>query len=117
MATVWISMSEAPLLLQRNKRVLLVLAAASFASGCADYLNHRDTITFGAGNAVEANKGIHIQDPFPQVAQYTRITSDGKVIYKVIRNHQGGQTGATPPTMVMPVVTTNGAGGTTGYAQ
>ncbi|WP_372353238.1 pilus assembly protein [Pararhizobium sp. YC-54] len=104
-------------MLQRNKRVVLILAVASLASGCADYLNHRDTITFGAGNAVEANKGIHIQDPFPQVAQYTRITSDGKVIYKVIRNHQGGQTAAAAPTMVMPVVTTNGASGTPGYAQ
>ncbi|MCV9961702.1 pilus assembly protein [Pararhizobium sp. BT-229] len=109
------------MLLQRNKRVLLILAVASLASGCADYLNHRDTITFGAGNAVEANKGIHIQDPFPRVAQYTRITSDGKVIYKVIRNHQGGGQGTgTPPTaVVLPVTTmgTNGASGTSGYAQ
>lgn len=113
MATVSISMWEATLLLQKNKRVFLVLAAASLVSGCADYLNHRDSITFGLGNAVEANKGIHIQDPFPQVAQNTRITSDGKVIYKVIRNYQGGQTAATPPmAVVMPVVTTgtNGAG-------
>lgn len=119
MATVWISMWEAPLLLQRNKRVLLVLAVASLATGCADYMNHRDSITFGLGNAVEANKGIHIQDPFPQVAQNTRITSDGKVIYKVIRNHQGGGQGTAtqPTTVVMPVTTTNGASGTQGYAQ
>jgi hypothetical protein len=109
MAIVSISIWEAPLLLSRNKRVLLVLAVASLGSGCADYLNHRDSITFGLGNAVEANKGIHIQDPFPQVAQNTRITSDGKVIYKVIRNHRGEPAVATPSTMVTPAVT-NGVG-------
>ncbi len=110
MATVSISIWEAPLLLSRNKRVLLVLAVASLVSGCADYLNHRDTITFGAGNAVEANKAIHIQDPFPQVAQYTRITSDGKVIYKVIRNHRGEPTVTTPSTMPAMTTPTNGVG-------
>lgn len=41
-----------------NRRgLVLVVAAASLAlSGCsADYLNHRDTITLQAGDAVEAN--------------------------------------------------------------
>lgn len=78
------------MLLRRSKRALLVLAASSLITGCADYMNHRDTITFGAGNAVEANKGIHIQDPFPRVAQNTRIATDGKVIHRVMRRYNGG---------------------------
>lgn len=72
------------------KRALLVLAAASLVSGCADYLNHRDTITFGLGNAVEANKAIHIEDPFPPAAQRTHIASDGKVIRRVVTDYQTG---------------------------
>jgi len=85
------------LLLQRSKRALLILAVASPVSGCADYLNHRDSITFGLGNAAEANKGIHTQDPFPRVAQNTHITTDGKVVSRVIRGYQGGGGGATGP--------------------
>ncbi|TLX08471.1 hypothetical protein [Rhizobium sp. MHM7A] len=77
-------------MLQNAKRLLLVLAAAGLASGCADYMNHRDTITFGAGNAMEANKAIHIEDPFPPEAQRTRIASDGKVIRRVVTQYQNG---------------------------
>lgn len=80
------------MLLRRSRRALLVLAASSLITGCADYMNHRDTITFGAGNAVEANKGIHTQDPFPRVAQNTRIATDGKVIHWAMRRYSGGGT-------------------------
>ncbi|WP_376745839.1 hypothetical protein [Sinorhizobium psoraleae] len=59
-------------------------------------MNHRDTITFGAGNATEANKGVHIQDPFPRVAQKTDIPGDGKVIYRAIRTYQGEGPRAAP---------------------
>ncbi|CCF00666.1 conserved hypothetical protein (plasmid) [Sinorhizobium fredii HH103] len=96
----------------RSKRALLVLTAAGLLSGCADYMNHRDSITFGLGNAVEANKGIHIQDPFPRAAYNTQISSDGKVIHRAIRSYQGGaQTSAPPPSaVILPVATPpNGA--------
>ncbi|THK36189.1 pilus assembly protein [Ensifer sp. MPMI2T] len=102
----------------RSSRAALLVAAAALLSGCADYLNHRDSITFGLGNAVEANKGIHTQEPFPRVAQNTRIPSDGKVINRVIRNYQGGGQGAAAPAptaVILPGATppagTNGASG------
>ncbi|ACP22538.1 possible type IV pilus assembly protein (plasmid) [Sinorhizobium fredii NGR234] len=96
----------------RSKRAILVLTAAGLLSGCADYLNHRDSITFGLGNAVEANKGIHIQDPFPRAAYNTQIASDGKVIHRAIRTYQGSaQTSApSPSAVILPVATPpNGA--------
>ncbi len=96
------------MLLLRSKRAILVLGAASLISGCADYMNHRDTITFGLGNAVEANKAIHIQDPFPRVAQNTRIATDGKTINKVMRGYNGSgpSTGAAMPTaVILPTAT------------
>ncbi|WP_064707138.1 hypothetical protein [Rhizobium bangladeshense] len=93
-------------MLQNVKRILLVFAAAGLATGCADYMNHRDTITFGAGNAVEANKAIHIEDPFPPEAQRTRIASDGKVIRRVVTQYQNGGLGVVQPS---PATGANGA--------
>lgn len=52
----------------------MVMVAA--LSGCADYMNHRDSITLGAGNAPEANIGIHTVDPFPPQAENTDIRVD-----------------------------------------
>lgn len=103
------------MLLLKGKRAVLILAVTSLISGCADYLNHRDTITFGLGNAVEANKGIHTQDPFPRVAQNTHITTDGKTISKIMRGYNGSgpSAGAAMPTAVIlptatPPMGTNG---------
>ncbi|MBB4184378.1 hypothetical protein GGE07_001004 [Sinorhizobium terangae] len=90
---------------------MFLLAAAAFLSSCADYLNHRDTITFGLGNAVEANKGIHTQEAFPRVAQNTRIASDGKVIHRAMRTYQGeGQAAAPAPSAVILPTATPPAG-------
>ncbi|MBB2708910.1 hypothetical protein N2597_23615 (plasmid) [Rhizobium sophoriradicis] len=93
-------------MLQNAKRVLLVLATAGLASGCADYMNNRDSITFGVGNAVEANKAIHIEDPFPPEAKRTRIASDGKLIRRVVTQYQNGGLGVVQPS---PATGANGA--------
>ncbi|ANM12936.1 MULTISPECIES: hypothetical protein [unclassified Rhizobium] len=95
-------------MLQNAKRVLLVLAAAGLTSGCADYMNHRDTITFGAGNAMEANKAIHTEDPFPPEAQRTHIASDGKVVRRVMTEYQNGGAVVIEPS---PAMEANGASG------
>ncbi len=98
------------MLLRRSKRALLILAITSLVSGCADYLNHRDSITFGLGNAAEANKGIHTQDPFPRVAQNTRIATDGKVVHRAIRSYQGG---GGAPALIIPAPAQAGTNGST----
>ena len=46
-------------------------------AGCADYMNHRDSVTLGAGNAVEGNIGLHTIDPFPADAYDTDIDRQG----------------------------------------
>ena len=60
--------------------ILLVLGLA----GCADYMNRRDSVTLGAGNAMEGNIGLHTIDPFPEVAKDTDINrnSDDNAIIK-----------------------------------
>jgi hypothetical protein len=58
--------------------ILLVLGLA----GCADYMNRRDSVTLGAGNALEGNIGLHTIDPFPEVAKDTDINRNGNEIIK-----------------------------------
>lgn len=55
-------------------QVLALFSLMSLAA-CADHMNNRDTITVGAGNASEANMGIHTVDPFPATALDTTIYS------------------------------------------
>ncbi|MDX5412147.1 MAG: hypothetical protein LPK02_03790 [Rhodobacterales bacterium] len=57
---------------KRNKALACALLASSL-TGCADYLNHRDSVTLGAGNAPEANTAIHTINPFPPEAANTTI--------------------------------------------
>ena len=61
---------------QRNKALAALMLLASL-SACADYLNRRDSVSFGAGNAPEGNKAIHTINPFPPAASNTTIMVGG----------------------------------------
>ena len=63
--------------MRSRNSLFAIVAGSSLLTGCADYLNNRDTITLGAGNAVEANLGIHAINPFPASANNTHIHVDG----------------------------------------
>ena len=79
-------------MLSRRSRTILALAAsAALLSGCAEYANHWDTVTFRAGNSLDANEGIHTVQPFPRAAWRTHINSDGKVVYKAVTDYQKGK--------------------------
>ncbi|MEI9430303.1 hypothetical protein [Mesorhizobium sp. Cs1299R1N3] len=55
-----------------------VLAGACALTGCADYMNHRDSVTLGVGDAMMANQALHAVDPFPPDAHNTKIEGDGR---------------------------------------
>lgn len=59
--------------LSRKNKALVFIILVSGLSGCADYMNHRDSVTLGAGNAPEANTAIHTINPFPPEAANTTI--------------------------------------------
>ena len=59
--------------MQSRNSLIAIVAGSALLTSCADYLNNRDTITLGAGNAVEANLGIHAVNPFPASANNTNI--------------------------------------------
>jgi hypothetical protein len=60
-------------LLQKNNALALVCGASLLLAGCADYMNNRDSVTLGVGNANYANQGVHTINPFPPVAKNTNI--------------------------------------------
>ena len=67
---------------RRNSRALLAVGFAAALAGCADYMNHRDSVTLGAGNALEGNIGLHTIDPFPADAYDTDIDRLGSEVIK-----------------------------------
>jgi hypothetical protein len=75
----------------------LALAASLLSAGCADYLNHRDTVTLAAGDAVQRNIAIQTvhhalpcepQYPCPSVAYRTEILADGTKILHVVQRYK-----------------------------
>lgn len=60
----------------RSKAFVAVLALITL-SACADYQNHRDTVTLGAGDAPEANLAIQTVNPFPPSSGQTQVDVPG----------------------------------------
>jgi hypothetical protein len=58
---------------KRNAKALVGVIVILGLAGCADYLNRRDSITLGAGNAAAANTAIHTINPFPPDAANTTV--------------------------------------------
>ncbi|WP_394885847.1 hypothetical protein ACG873_01850 (plasmid) [Mesorhizobium sp. AaZ16] len=94
---------------RRNRLALfgMSLAAAAMLSGCADYLNHYDTVTLAAGDAHKHNMLLHTDDPFNPAAENTAIPTDGqRAADAVILYRTAHQPGAAPPQNVTVNVAT-----------
>jgi hypothetical protein len=64
---------------RNNAGLVLALAAATLTGACTDmYLDRRDTVSFGAGDAVAVNKITHMVDPWPAYAGNRNIPHDGE---------------------------------------
>jgi hypothetical protein len=90
------------------------LAGAAALSGCHDAtIARRDGVTFQAGDAVAANKAIHIIDPWPASARSARLPASGSHAVSAIerleaRNAQGaagGAAGSPGPSAAAPAAT------------
>jgi hypothetical protein len=78
-----------------NSRCLaiLALAAATTLGGCTDmYLDRRDTVSFGAGDAVAANKVTQMVDPWPVYAGNRNISYDGERMQAAAERYRLGKT-------------------------
>ena len=78
------------MLSRRNRTVAAIGAIAFLASGCADYMNRWDTVSFGAGSAPDANAGIQTIRPFPHEAWHQHIDTDGHVIERTMKDYRSG---------------------------
>jgi hypothetical protein len=67
-------------------RVALILLLALPVGACVDYLNHRDTVTLGAGDAMHANAAIQTINPWPYSSREKYILYDGQYLENRI-NH------------------------------
>ena len=70
------SLNKSP---RKNRGLVLVLAATMLLGACTDmYHDRRDSVSFGAGDAVAANKVTHMVDPWPARAGDRNIAFDGE---------------------------------------
>jgi hypothetical protein len=61
------------------------LAAVTAVAGCSEYLDRRDTLSLGSGEAVETNINAHRVDPWPKVAQNRDLTFSGERMLRAAR--------------------------------
>ena len=65
--------------MSRNNRLAVLALAAPLLGACTDmYLDRRDTVSFGAGDAVAVNKITQMIDPWPPYAGNRNIAFDGE---------------------------------------
>ena len=65
--------------MSRNNRLAVLALAAPLLGACTDmYLDRRDTVSFGAGDAVAVNKVTQMIDPWPPYAGNRSIAFDGE---------------------------------------
>jgi hypothetical protein len=76
---------------------LLFLAAAAILSGCADYLNHYETVTLEAGNTQKQNMLLHSKDPFNPASRNTAIETDGQRAADAVERYRTSQQAEAAP--------------------
>src|SRR5215207_10940205 len=74
-------------------RLTRLPAALTFAStilvGCSEYLDRRDTLLLGAGEAVQTNMVTQVIDPWPAHAQNTDIETNGQRMQLAMQRYRG----------------------------
>ena len=81
-------------------RVLIALSAAACLglAACDNrYIERKDTVTFGLGDAVTTNNAVMTANPWPRRSQNTRIPMDGvKAENALLRYRLGGASPGGP---------------------
>lgn len=85
-------------------RACAAIATCLLLGGCADTLRRSDFLSDQAGDAVAANKAIHIVDPWPRESFDPRLPVDGGRVAAPVTRYRSGE--AIAPPAVAPVVRT-----------
>jgi hypothetical protein len=82
-------------------RLLAAAAAALGLAACDKYVDRRDQITFGSGDAVAYNKAAQIIDPWPQSARSVTHGMRGEqaeaALAKLRKREQGEEASSSSP--------------------
>jgi hypothetical protein len=63
----------------RTRTLAAVVALGAGLAGCSDfYYDRRETIALGANDAVEANKVVHMVDPWPKYSSNNNLAFNGE---------------------------------------
>jgi hypothetical protein len=85
----------------KTDRVAIALAAACILgalNNCSDpglYLDRRDSIALGAGDAVATNAALQTIDPWPPASGNTHIAANGQRMQSAVERYRNGT--VTPP--------------------
>ena len=77
-------------LLSRSSRgvaIAALLVALASTSGCRDYLDRKDTVYLGGGNAVAANKVAQTIDPWPPGSFKKHHSTNGQRAAKAMERY------------------------------
>ncbi len=78
---------------RRGTRVIAIAALAMMTAGCDDYLERRETITLGAGDANAVNRATQTIDRWPEAARHDRWLSDGERGRRAVEAYRKGANG------------------------
>lgn len=71
-----------------------VLLVAGLLGACSDYLDRRDTLALGAGDAVETNIATQVIDPWPRHARDVRADTNGERLQHAMERYRSPQSSA-----------------------
>ncbi len=71
-----------------NVRAALALAAMALLGGCSEYLDRRDQIALGAGNAVHTDKVTMMVDPWPRASANRDLAFDGAKMQTAVERYK-----------------------------
>jgi hypothetical protein len=82
------------------------IVATVLLGGCSDiYMDHRDSISLTAGDAVEANKTAQIYDPWPQHSRNVNYAANGQRMQSAVERYRNNL--VTPPVSPMALQSGN----------
>src|SRR4051794_1633828 len=81
----------------RYKAVCSVGFLALGAGGCSEYLDRKDTLLLGAGNAVQTNIVTHVVDPWPAHSSSRSFTTSGQRTARAVRRYECGPSQQAAP--------------------
>ena len=75
------------------KRALAaIIGLGAIVGGCSDiYYDRRETVLFGADNAVAANNAVQTVDPWPRGSANRNASTNGQVVAAAIERYRTGR--------------------------